>query len=306
MNKLTRVPDFFIVGAPKCGTTSLFNYLAGHPDVFMPPKEVHFFGSDLYPKERLHDHPKYVELFASAITKRVGEASVWYLYSTQAAEEISEFSPDARIIILLRNPVDMLYSLHSELVCSGVEDIADFATAIEAELKTSRSLPIWGSAEVVTQTRYLIAASYYHQVRRYFQHFGRKRVAVVIFDDLQMNPSRVYRDLCSFLDISSEYEAQFQVANPNKQVRSKTLRAIMQRPPEALKVVGRLLTTNASRQTLLKGAQRLNTKYVPRQPMPATLRQELQLYFSDDVCELSNLLDRDLTYWCRSSSGQQL
>src|ERR1043166_4244119 len=138
-----RRPDFFIVGAPKSGTTAMHTYLAQHPEVFLARKEVHFFGSDLDLQNDIRDLSTYLELFAAATNElRVGESSVWYLYSRDAAKEIKQFSAASRIIIQLRNPVDMIYSLHSQLLYSGAEDIADFESALRAE-ERGRILPFW-------------------------------------------------------------------------------------------------------------------------------------------------------------------
>src|SRR5947207_13310329 len=138
-----RRPDFFIVGAPKCGTTAMHQFLAQHPEVFLAPKEVHFFGADLHLENDVQDLSTYLELFADAKNEfRVGEASVWYLYSRHAAKEIKQFSAGSRIIIQLRNPVDMVHSLHSQLLFSGVEDIQDFESALRAEERV-RILPFW-------------------------------------------------------------------------------------------------------------------------------------------------------------------
>ena len=111
-------PDFFIVGAPKCGTTALYEYLRQHPAVFMPfHKEPLFFGDDLtrrYGRLTLHD---YMRLFKDAKPgQRVGEASAWYLYSRSAAAEIKAYAPDAQIIVMVRNPVDMMYAEHSQVL----------------------------------------------------------------------------------------------------------------------------------------------------------------------------------------------
>ncbi|MFQ5570582.1 MAG: sulfotransferase, partial [Rhodothermales bacterium] len=110
-------PDFFIVGAPKCGTTAMFRYLQEHPEIYLPKKEFHHFGSDLRPPNyqgRNRDRAVYLSLFAGVTTeKRIGEASVWYLYSKKAAREIKAFAPEADVIIMLRNPVEMMYSLYS-------------------------------------------------------------------------------------------------------------------------------------------------------------------------------------------------
>src|SRR5665647_751711 len=111
--KLKR-PDFFIVGAPKCGTTAMNNYLAQHPDVFMAQKEIHYFGSDLKMRVKVSES-EYLNYFQNAEEKKlIGEASVWYLFSEKAAAEIKAFSPQAKIIIMLRDPIDVLHSLHSQ------------------------------------------------------------------------------------------------------------------------------------------------------------------------------------------------
>src|SRR5262245_27125154 len=127
---IRRQPDVFIVGAPRCGTTAMWQYLGDHPDVYMSPrKEPWFFCRDLRfsdPIPRTLD--AYLANFAEAREQaRVGEASAWYLYSREAATAIKAFSPAARIIVMLRDPVAVMHSLHDLHVYAGTEDIADFA-----------------------------------------------------------------------------------------------------------------------------------------------------------------------------------
>jgi hypothetical protein len=124
-----RKPDFFIVGAPKSGTTAMYFYLKQHPEIFMPErKELHFFGSDFFAPHFVRDLKEYLKFFEGADNKkRIGEASVWYLYSKRAAFEIKEFNPDADIIIMLRNPVDMMYSLRETLRKKGIERASFFS-----------------------------------------------------------------------------------------------------------------------------------------------------------------------------------
>ena len=292
-----RKPDFFIVGAPKCGTTAIYYYLAQHPEVFLPYKEVNFFGSDLYFPDQIRDESKYLDLFASARTElRVGEVSVWYLYSKTAAAEIKRLFPDASIVIILRNPVEMLYSLHSQLLYSGVEDIQDFAGALRAAANLGRRLPLWNGPPVMN---YWEAAKYSPQLKRYLDTFGREKVKVIIFDDFRTDTLKSYQELCRFLGVNSSFEPELRVINPNKTIRSKGLRSIMQSPPIPLRVMGRLLRTR-TRHKLSARIQELNTRYEHRPPISEELRRELQLYFVPDVEDLSKLLDRDLTHWCRS------
>ena len=128
-------PDFFIVGAPRCGTTAMYEYLRVHPDVYMPlHKEPMYFGQDLTQLHVRLTERDYLALFAEARPgQRIGEATTWYLFSKTAASEIRDFSPDARIIIMLRHPVDVMYSLHRELLFYRGETIDDFAEALAAE-----------------------------------------------------------------------------------------------------------------------------------------------------------------------------
>jgi sulfotransferase family protein len=296
-----RRPDFFIVGAPKCGTTAMYEFLKQHPQIFMPRKEIDFFGSDLYVKERIRDESAYLQLFATATNDlKVGEVSVWYLYSKRAAAEIKQFVPDARIIIQLRDPANMISSLHSELRFSGVENVEDFESALEAEIN-GRVLPFWNGPQVGAGMRYYEAGNYSTQVERYLKAFGREKVKVIIFDDLRENPLHVYRETCEFLAVRTDFEPVLRVINPNKKIRSKTVRKLMRNPPEPIKVVGRkLLTTPSRRQALVDSLQRLNTKYLPRPPMSRDLSSRLQRYFAPDIERLSKLLDRDLTYWCQT------
>ena len=133
-NKIKK-PDFFIVGAPKCGTTALANYLGQHPDIFMAKqKESHHFATDLIPYDdywRNRNH--YLKIFQEAKENQIiGEASVFYLLSQEAAKNIKKFSPNAKIIIMLRNPVDLLYSHYFQAVYNGRETITDFEKALGA------------------------------------------------------------------------------------------------------------------------------------------------------------------------------
>src|ERR1700686_4114710 len=173
-----RKPDFFMVGAPKCGTTALYRCLQAHPDIFVPErKEPHHFGTDLYSPTYVRNLDEYLSLFAGAEEKkRVGEASVWYLYSKCAAAEIRAFHPHASVIMMLRNPVDMLYSLHSQHLYNGTEEIVDFADALsaEADRKKGRRLP--EGVPAVERLFYREVAKYRDQVGRYLRAFGSANV----------------------------------------------------------------------------------------------------------------------------------
>lgn len=128
----TKQPSFFIVGAPKAGTTALSKYLGRHPEIFVPPrKELNYFNKGLVRVSPIKTLDEYLSFFAEGKGKICGEASPVYLRTPNAAKEIHDFNPDAKIIIMLREPVSLLRSFHSQLLWNGnTEDIEDFQTAI--------------------------------------------------------------------------------------------------------------------------------------------------------------------------------
>ncbi len=289
-----RTPDFFIVGAPKCGTTALYSYLRQHPDVFMPEvKEPHRFAPDLG-FNAFQNQADYLSLFAEAVhEKRVGEASVWYLYSQAAPAAIKEFRPDARIIIMLRNPVEMIYSLHSQAVYSGHENIADFEAALQAEEDRKHGLRVPRHVAILQFVLYRETGRYTEHVKRYFDVFGRENVQVLIFEDLKQNASQIYEQTCQFLDIAADFHPEFEVVNPNTARRSMALVHLIGSP--TARKMGRLLMPfPAARQHLASNLDQLNTKVEPRPPMNPQLRQRLQAEFAPETEHLSELLGRDL------------
>src|ERR1700687_4738832 len=183
-------PDFFIVGAPKCGTTALYRCLEAHPQIFVPErKEIHHFGTDLYSPTYLRDSNEYLSLFGNAgDAKRIGEASVWYLFSKRAAVEIKDFCGRASIIIMLRNPVDMIYSLHSQHLYNGTEEIQDFAEALDAEEARKRGRRLPKNVPATERLFYREVARYTDQVDRYLKAFGDDNVKVIIYDDFKKEP----------------------------------------------------------------------------------------------------------------------
>ena len=125
-------PNFFIIGAPKCGTTALSEYLREHPNIYMcTPKEPHYFDYDFEQYREVETLDEYLGLFEAATTEHIaiGEASACYLYSSVALEDIYQFAPQAKIIVMLRNPVDLAYSYHSQLLYASDENVPDFEQA---------------------------------------------------------------------------------------------------------------------------------------------------------------------------------
>jgi hypothetical protein len=308
-------PNFFLVGAPKCGTTALDNYLGQHPDIFMAPKEQHFFGSDLdevrrIPGSRPDRKPspeKYFGFFAAAPDAiRRGDSSVWYLYSRRAAQEIFEYCASARIIVMLRNPLDMLQSLHSQFLHDAIEDIPDFAEAINAEpdRRAGRRVPpIHGP--VPWRLFYRDIVRFHEQLARYLDIFGREQVMVILFDDFASQPGTVYAQVLEFLGVDRGYAPEFRVVNPNKRVRSRRVQQLtwdLWDPSFPVRRVGtRLIPVRRVRSALLQHGipliRRLNTSHPPRPALGADSRAQLASELAPDIDRLAELIGRDLSAW---------
>lgn len=299
-----RMPDFLIVGGPKCGTTALYYYLKQHPQIFMPNvKEVHYFGSDLHFKlgESRLDADSYMALFSRAKPGQcLGEASVWYLYSNLAAQEIADRCPAVRIIIMLRNPVDVLHSLHSQFVFEGNEDILDFEQALEAEADRVRGLRVPPSAYFVEGLFYRRVVGFSSQVDEYLRVFGHERVLFVIYDDFKRDTYGAYREVTRFLGVRDDFRPTFRIINANKQVRSRYLQQLMLHPPEFARRIYRLLRfPRAWRKFFYDQTRNLNTRVLQREPMRPEFRGRLKQELREEVERLSELLGKDLGSWLR-------
>jgi len=284
----------------------MYQFLAQHPDVFLPEsKEVHFFGTDLYSPHYSRELDQYLALFAGAAKeKRVGEGSVWYLYSKLASLEIKDFCPAASIIIMLRNPVDMIYSLHGHRLYINSEDIENFGEALAAEEERKRGLRLPANPYPVAGLFYREVGKYGEQVKRYFDAFGREQVKVILYDDFKANPAAACREVFSFLEVSAAFPVEISVINASKRVRSRSLAAFLDPPPPFASKLARALTTPEMRHKLFRTVRGMNTEHRSRDPLAVDLRRDLQNFFASDVQRLSDLLGRDLSHWCRPMDQQ--
>jgi hypothetical protein len=308
----TRGPDFFIVGAAKAGTTSLDRYLSAHPEIFMCKKEPHQFGSDLDfgPAWRGGSWDEYLFGFAGAgDARRLGETSPGYLVSTRAAEEIKAYRPDARIIVMLRNPVDAIAALHASLLYVGDEDIEDFgqALAAEPERRLGRSIP--ATNELAFALRYREMVRYRAQLERYLDVFGHERLHVVIYDDFCRDTLDSYRRTLEFLEVDPGFEPTFEVANANHKGRIRALgiaysKAYLPSPPgwrTAWRAARLAIPSHRARVRLYERIMRWNTVYESRSELQPALRRQLEAELTDEVAALGTLVGRDLSHWVRRS-----
>ena len=270
---------------------------------------MHVFGRDLHfgPRFYRRNLETYLAEFSAAHgSKRGGEASVWYLFSKTAAAELKAFNPDSRIIIMLREPVEMMYSLFHEFRWDGNEQLASFEEALAAEPERSSGRMLTNRTYFAQGLVYREAARFAEQVWRYLQVFGRQRVHVVIYDDFAANPAAAYRELLRFLDVEPvQNQTGFEAINGCKSVKSRWLQRLLgdQRVRGAAIAMGRKLPKPLFRA--LQGAEekiwRLNTRATQRPSLDAELRALLMAEMQPQVERLAEMLGRDLSAWSRPS-----
>ena len=281
-------PNFFIAGMPRSGTTSLYTYLKQHPDIYLALyKEPHFFGTDLTRGNpyNIEDEEVYYSLFEHAGNKTcIGEGSVWYLTSKTAAAEINAFNPEAKIIAMLRKPLEMIYSLHSLYVRTGNDDVTDFQQAVEiqAERMKGKSLPT--TCYYPEGLLYTEVAKYYEKLKRFIDAFGKERVHVIVFDDFSKDTPRCYRETLEFLELDSSFPAEFDLEKADRLIRPQVLQQIRGSHPEVKRKL--------ANKTGLKAH-----KSPKRNPLPPEFISALNNLFRDDIEKTGQLIGRDLRHW---------
>ena len=305
--RAARRPNFFLAGAMKAGTTSMHHYLAQHPDIFMSARKEPRYsgfvpdldsGSTADGRYFTRDLGEYLDHFAGATDERiVGESSHVYLHSVEAARLIRDFAPDARILIMLRDPVTSIHARHQQQVWIGREDITDFAAALAAEddRRAGRRLP--PDAPYTRGLFYREACTMTPQVQRYLDVFGRERVLFELLEDLGSRPLAVYRRVLEFLAVEPDLvPSEMKVINANSELRSVTLQRTRTRLMPIEQAVRRVMPTRLFRvlSAPLRVVWDANKRQAPRSPMPPELEAELTDYFAPDVASLSELIGRDL------------
>jgi hypothetical protein len=296
-------PNFFIAGAPKCGTTALYEYLLSHPQVFLPSlKEPHFFSRDLITHKYVRSLEEYTNLFAEASPEqlRVGEASASYLLSTAALPAIREFEPKARIIAMFRNPVDVVHSFHSQLLYWSEETEPNFERAWNLQERRRQGIDVPRTCREPFWLQYHDVGRFGTQAQRLFSVFPADQVKVILFDDFAASPQRVYEEVIDFLGIDRDQRTEFPRINENKRARLSWLRDLYRKPPPfLLQGFRQVKQTPVGKYAieLKEWIVGINTVRERRLPLSAAFRAELVETFKDEVALLAEILRRDLSHW---------
>jgi hypothetical protein len=308
------MPDFFIVGQPKSGTTALYEMLAANPQIHMPIKEPWFFARDLRRQsgdglpETLAD---YLGLYAGAAPEqRVGEATLAYLRSTTAAARIAELAPDARIIAILREPASFVRSLHLQFLQSHIETEKDLGRAIALEEDRRRGRHLASSEHHTDTVLYGERVRYVEQLKRYHAVFAAEQVLVLIYDDFRADNEATVRRVLRFLELDDTSALELREANPTVRVRSPRLNGMVRAvsvgsgpAARAVKLSVKALTPRGLRARALQTTHRKVLYGAPR-PADQELMLALRHRFKGEVADLSEYLGRDLlTEWGYDSLG---
>lgn len=305
-----RFPDFFVIGAPRCGTTAISTYLAKNPHIcFSRPKEPHFFSIIRQEKPDADLRSDYLELFFSHCgddCQARGEGSVSYLYYPDAIRQIQQLNPHARFIVMARNPVDMIHSYHARLLAILDEDVEDFATAWGLQDARARGERLPAHCRTPALLQYAEVGKIGARVERLLQIAGRENCHVVLFDDFISDTLGCYRRLLDFIGVDYDGQTEFPPVEVSKFYRNRWLHLLLKRPP--MRVVK--YTLNIEQRARRKGRKksrlkrmrkwllRKNTVVRTRPPLDQAMRRQLQETFAGDIEKLGRLLDRDLSHWC--------
>lgn len=293
-------PTFFIVGAPKSGTTALDSYLADHPLIHMArPKEPHYFATDLPRYRDVSTESDYVRLFDTRGEKRIGgDASVFYLYSKEAIPLIKRFDAAAKLILMVRNPVDIVHSFHSQLLFGGDEEIKSFAEAWNATAarKSGERVPKHCRArELLYYDEIALLGS---QLERVLAEFPREQVHVIFFEDFAAGTGQEYRKVLEFLRVPDDGRTDFPRVNANRRHRLGITPLINRTAGWLRAPVGMIKRALAIEEIgLIDRLRAWDRVYEDRQPMSAELKRSILSAYASDIALLARITNRDLGHW---------
>lgn len=297
---MTRTPNFFIIGAPKCGTTSMATWLAEHPRIYMSPiKEPFYFSADIKYR-KVYKWSDYSRLFVESRLEHiaVGEASTFYLFSKVAVTSIEEELPGSRYIVMVRNPLEMAPALHEQHVRAYIEDNANFSRCWSLSKVRRSGLNVPPGCKDPSLLDYQTWCLLGQQIERLYSIVPRDRVQVLVLDDIKADPRREYLKVLDFLGVPDDGRLNFPAYNPAREWRSKGIGNVVRSfglwvawarhiaqilPRRSFGTVGLL--------------ERLATRQRQRSPLPPELRVEMEEFYRDDIQLLEKLLNRSLQFW---------
>ena len=295
MNK-NLLPHFLIIGAPKCGTTALHYYLSQHPDLNISPKEIHYFGKDLGYKIVRPSLTKYQSYFKENGLN--GDGSVWYLYSDSIYQELKDLGLSPKIIVLLRDPVEVAYALHSQNIVDANENISNFedALALESERKKGKELP--KNVDPIRTLYYKETADFLPRIKLLQANIPEKNIFIGLQNDLKKDTLNFLNKIESFLGVAHFPAYKLDRINENKLVKNKIIHQLIKKPSNLKVKAFRLLIPNKNiRNWIVNKIYNSNLKYTQREKLNESTHRVLKLYFKNMVDELNKIIKPDISNW---------
>jgi hypothetical protein len=290
-----RKPNFFIIGAPKCGTTSIAAFLENHPQIFMShPKEINFFNTDLKIGD-VNSLDQYLSIFKKASKEHlaIGEASTFYLYSEVAVDKILEFNPNAKFIVMLRNPIEMVTSFHAEMCWSGLESIDDFEKAFYTRNKGLDDLNVGYACRDISLLKYESVCKLGFQVDRLLNKVKRENVHFAILDDFSIDPKAECKKILEFLGVIWDVDFDLHKLNLNRKYKSAFLRKLMWLIGRTRKHIKLPRITTK----IINLIHEMNSTPIHHRDISDELKLQLIMTYQGDIAMLSIILGRDFSDW---------
>lgn len=289
------LPNFLILGAQKAGTTSLYFYLAQHPEIYMSPvKEPHFFtfgdgntnykDPDFDPNRLVIDFQAYQSLFDGVTNeKAIGEASPSYLYNPRAVQQIKTYIPSAKFIAVLRNPIERAFSNYMHCRRDGRETFSTFESALAQE--TQRINSGWSDLWHYQQQGF-----YFEQLSRYFANFNPNQIKIFLYDDFQKKPHEMVKQILEFLDVDPTWTPDISAKHNVSGVPRNSL---------ALNIIKGAKPFNRAFKRIVPSTTRkaLRELILVRPTISTSVRESLEELYFEDVLKVQALIDRDLSHW---------
>ena len=296
------LPNFLIIGTAKAGTTSVANFLSQHPEAYIPDrKELNFFTMvDELPEyaapgdqEEVNEDPitnidTYKAYFSSASGfKAIGEASTWYLYDSDAAQQIHRFLPEAKLIAILRNPTERAFSSYCHTQLAGRETAANFAEALQQEdfrIKNNWS-PIW---------HYKNMGFYHQQLLKYMEIFEKEKMLILLYEDFATDSQKFMKEIFEFLEIDSTFKPFTSVQyNKTGLHRNKMLNDWISKSNPIKTFAKNVIPTDY--WSLV--AQKIKNMNIQKPEIQDKTKETLLETYREDILKVQDLIQRDLSRW---------
>lgn len=300
------LPNFLIIGAEKAGTTSLYHYLKEHPEVYMSEEKEPFYfickdgfpeilgnkiENDNFLKTRITSLKTYEKLFEKAtVEKAIGEASASYLYVPEAARNIKNIIPNAKLIVVLRHPIERAYSNFLHCIGRGIEPLRSFEEAISKE--PTRKKENWGLVFYYKEKGF-----YYKYLKTYFNLFDKNQIKIFLYEDFKNNTSTVLKEIFNFLDVNDSFSPEIlEKHNVSKKhgLKYNTLTGLL-KSKNPIKLFMKDLIPKQIRNKMISVIDKVNSE--PVAPMLTETKAALIQDYKEDILNLQDLIKLDLSHW---------